>query len=421
MRMARFCKSRRNSHRQGAILVWLALSLTVLIGILALTLDGGRLMEGRRHAQAAADAAALAAGADLYAHYWTNHGLDPSGTACTAAQNAAALNGFPASAVTVNVPPQSGTFAGVAGYAEVLLTGHVDATFSRIFSQSDLPVRTRTVARGQPMKLGMILLRPGGASAFLNNALAFTLVNAPLIVNSSDPAAFNQAGAGLIQAKRFDITGNLVNSGGAIMVGKVRTGVRPTPDPLALLPVPNSGLALVQSTKRLMINSVVPTILQPGVYQGGIQITGAAVVVMNPGIYIMEGGGFVVDQLATVVGLEVMIYNDISGYSADPVQVQSLGKVVLTAPLSGTYQGISLFQNRASNTPITVSGAGLTTMTGVIYAPAAAVSLTGSAAVGIDILGGAYVVSSATISGVGGINIDLGLNPPRIPDVRLVE
>jgi len=136
----------------------------------------------------------------------------------------------------------------------------------------------------------------------------------------------------------------------------------------------------------------------------------------------MAGGGFVVDGLATVTGLEVMIYNtSTSSYAAGPITVGSLGKVVLAAPLSGTYQGINFFQDRAQATPISMTGVGLATITGVIYAVAAPANLTGLAAVGLDILGGAWVVNTLTVGGVGAININLNLNPPRIPDVRLVE
>jgi hypothetical protein len=39
----------------------------------------------------------------------------------------------------------------------------------------------------------------------------------------------------------------------------------------------------------------------------------------------------------------------------------------------------------------------------------------------VDVLGGAYVVDSMTVQGAGAINVNLGLNPPRVPDVRLVE
>jgi len=71
--------------------------------------------------------------------------------------------------------------------------------------------------------------------------------------------------------------------------------------------------------------------------------------------------------------------------------------------------------------PVTVTGLGLTTLTGVVYAAKAPVNLTGTAAVGLDILGGAYVAESMTVTGVGAVTVDLGLNRPRIPDVRVVE
>jgi hypothetical protein len=414
--------ARRANVRRGHILPWLVLSLGIVIGIVAITLDGGRMLDERRHVQAAADAAALAAGADLYEHYWTNQGLDPQHTAKTAAQNAAAANGIPASAVTVNIPPLAGTFAGQAGYVEVSIQSELEATFGRIFTSQDLGAAGRSVARGEPMKIGLILLRPSGADAFLNKALAFTVVNNPLVVNSSDAAGYDEPTFGVTIAKRYDITGGYVNTGGALMLGPIRTGVRPAPDPLAFLPVPSTGGATIQSAAPLTINSLLPTVLQPGIYQGGIHITGLSPVVMQPGVYIMQGGGFQVDGAATVLGTGVMIYNTTSTtYASGSISVTATGKVALAAPLSGTYQGISFFQDRTLNAPITMSGVGLAVITGVVYAPQAPVSLTGLAVAGLDVLGGAYVVDSMTVQGIGAINIDLKLNPPRVPDVCLVE
>ena len=42
-------------------------------------------------------------------------------------------------------------------------------------------------------------------------------------------------------------------------------------------------------------------------------------------------------------------------------------------------------------------------ITGVVYAPKAPVSLTGNAAVGLDVLGGAYVADSMTVQGAGAL------------------
>jgi hypothetical protein len=190
---------------------------------------------------------------------------------------------------------------------------------------------------------------------------------------------------------------------------------------LTYLPVPDSTTATLQSKSQLVVNSLLPTTLQPGLYQGGIHITGASIVTMAPGVYIMDGGGFIVDGAATVVGLGVMIHNTSISYAAGPITISGTGKAVLTAPLSGTYQGINFFQDRAQTTPLSLTGFGLAAITGTVYAASAPVSLTGGVGVGLNVLGGAYVVNSMTVQGVGAINVDLGLNPPRIPDVRLVE
>jgi len=142
---------------------------------------------------------------------------------------------------------------------------------------------------------------------------------------------------------------------------------------------------------------------------------------MLPGVYILAGGGLQVQNLATLAGLDVMIYNSAGAFPAGPIAISSLGKVVLTAPLSGTYQGISVFQDRAVSQPITVTGVGLMAFGGTVYAPSADVTLGSIVAAGIDTLGGAYICNTISISGIGSINIDLGNNPPRIPDVTLVE
>src|SRR3954468_15444720 len=110
-------------RRPGAVALYAAATMIALLSTVALTLDGGVLFTERRHAQATADAAALAAACDLYDYYWTNSGQDPGGTAKASALTTAAANGYKndgtTSKVTVNIPPATGYYAGKRGYAEV--------------------------------------------------------------------------------------------------------------------------------------------------------------------------------------------------------------------------------------------------------------------------------------------------------------
>jgi uncharacterized membrane protein len=136
-----------------------ALSLSALMAMLAVVADGGLLLVERRHAQATADATALAAASDLYAHWNpTNLGTDPSGTALASALGVAFYNGYTndgtTSTVTVNISPakySGGPNAGTtlpAGYAEATVTWNQQRFFSGIFGSGAIPVSARAVARG---------------------------------------------------------------------------------------------------------------------------------------------------------------------------------------------------------------------------------------------------------------------------------
>ena len=113
------------AHRRGISLVFVVVSLVALLGVLAISLEGGLLLSERRTALATADAAAEAAAADLYYNHYVNFGTDPGGTAKQAALTTADYNGYTNDGtntkVTVNIPPQSGLFTGKASYVEVIV------------------------------------------------------------------------------------------------------------------------------------------------------------------------------------------------------------------------------------------------------------------------------------------------------------
>jgi uncharacterized membrane protein len=64
------------SRRRGVALVLVVVSLVSLMGVLAISLEGGLLLTERRNAQATADAAAMAAASDLYYWHYANNGAD---------------------------------------------------------------------------------------------------------------------------------------------------------------------------------------------------------------------------------------------------------------------------------------------------------------------------------------------------------
>ncbi|MBI1916732.1 MAG: hypothetical protein HYS12_18660 [Planctomycetes bacterium] len=416
--------TRSPARRRGAVLGWLVICLGVIVIIVALGTDGGRMMEERRRVQAAADVAALAAAADLYQHYSDNQGHDPNGTAAAAALSAAADNGCPNdgthSVVTVNIPPQSGIFAGKAEYVEVLVTSQLSGTFSAAFTSDRLPVKARAVAVGRPKALGLMVLSPSAAGAFSNSSKGnVTVLNAPIIVNSSDAAAYDLSGTSTTQAAYHQVVGGVHNQG-ATLIGPVQTGADPSADPLRTLPAPNAADYPLQSDTPLSIGSGSDVVLQPGVYHGGISIGGTAKVTLAPGVYILDGGGFTFIGNGSLTANRAMLFNT-GGSSSAPVKITGSGTVTLTPPTDGPYQGLSIFQDRTLSQTVHLAGNGNYQISGAVYAPGAAVSLSGNGTSGTNSLGGGYICNTLQVSGSSSFSVSMAANRPRVPEVRLVE
>src|SRR5260370_5775472 len=107
---------RQRPTRKGIVAAFVAISMIFVLGMAAITLDGGGLVDRRRQAQAAADAAAMAGACVMYQEFPTMHGQNTKQDVQTAAYALAAANGFAndrvQSSVTVNIPPKSGIYTG---------------------------------------------------------------------------------------------------------------------------------------------------------------------------------------------------------------------------------------------------------------------------------------------------------------------
>src|SRR5205085_10887198 len=98
--------------------------------------------------------------------------------------------------------------------------------------------------------------------------------------------------------------------------------------------------------------------LTPGVYVGGLKYSGQDSVVMAPGLYYMEGGGFSFSGQGSLTGSGVMIYNAPGHGNSGGISVTGQGAINLSGMTSGIYQGITFFQERNSTVTGNVSGTG---------------------------------------------------------------
>ena len=429
-------------RRPGAVLVKCALLLPVLLAVLALALDGGMLFDNRRQAQAAADVVALSAAGEIFETYTdytlTNDGLD-DGTIASRAIATAERNGFPNDGVdgtvVVNIPPQSGNYAGQLGYVEVILSRDQQRAFATVFGSGDLPVVARAVARGRwaPVGIGILCLDPtGSASLNISGGAQGIVPNSAVIVNSTDDSAAYAQGTGTsLLAKKFEITGGVTqNSSGGQFIGPIDLDEPPTPDPYRQLPEPDPTIMPARSLQKATVvdngNGYKTYYLEPGVYDRGLAFSGKATVIMAPGVYYMNGGGFKFsggsDVSLTAEG--VMLFND-SGRTGgnDPasnaISITGQASVTWTPPTSGLYRGMSFYQKRDQSMPINISGQGNMRITGSYYARDADINVSGS---GTNYIGTQFVCWNMNLSGNGDYIVpwDAGTIQP-VRDLKLVE
>jgi hypothetical protein len=415
------------------IAVQVALAWTALTGILALAVDGGLMLAARRHAQSTADAAALAAAADLYKNYAANNGADSgSNTAATSAKDVAVSNNRGATASNATVRTYGSNYlggpnAGTAiprGYAEVTWTFNQARYFSNVFGGSAIPISARAVARGSRATLvsGITVLDPSGKDAWSQPGGNVTVSNGNIIVDSNNSEAV-KIGGGTLTAPALEHVGGTNIQSGAFSApppgggpGTLTTIGTAVSDPLASLPQPVASDYPQQSSSKLSING--DTTLQPGRYTGGITISNGTVT-LSPGVYYIQGGGFNING-GTLTGNGVMIYNDPAS-SNDDIHLAG-GVINLSPPTTGTYAGITLFENRSSaysSDPVIISGTPGSSIKGALYFPNAPLTLTGGAA--SLPYGDAIVAKDVSISGG---SLSVGLNPNSLPssrEINLVE
>lgn len=414
--------------RRGAILAQVAIALVVLLGVAAITVDGGLLLTERRHCQATADAAALAAADELYKNFRTGGGAEASnsGPAHLAALAVANGNGFTndgsVSMVTVKVSPETPMVVSptivdssgrlLPGYVEVIVQYNQPRGFSRLFGGSNVSIRGRAVARGlwvtSPTTPGgqsriptIWVGNPTGPGALSTQGNgAGTVTEGAVYVNSNNANAASFSGNNAtFTAPEFNIVGGTNRPGS--LIGQVNFGTEPIPNPLAYLPTPSPSSLPVQSSSRLSITNT--RTLQPGVYTGGISLSGKANVTMAPGIYYMNGGGFSMSGQSTLNAQGVMIYN--GGSNPGSVSLSGQGNITISPPTSGTYQGISIFQDPIATNSISLSGNGVMNITGAIYAANATLNVTGNGTGNTNFLGSQYIVKDLNLSGNGNITV----------------
>jgi hypothetical protein len=373
---------------RGQAIVLFAFVLLGIVAMAGLLIDGGMAWSNRRQAQAAADTAALAAAKaivngedkDFAARLIAQ--LNGFLTAIDCNGNLLSNGG-----VVVNHPPTSGPNAGDPKYVEVIVTRAMRTTLSGAVGVSCFMVSARAVAQATVSGVAQcsfcsLNYSSSNHTLVLKNG-ARLRVDGDIIVNSSNYKnvlnsyyvygdGFDIFGAGgTITAQRISVHGGwethdlniaradglapgcvdhtdpLAYSGANVCIfmpqiadpfnDAAYPGNVISPPPVPNVPAPGAGgcpfYALpvpgTPANPVTMIISAGSATICPGLYDGGILITGSADVTMLGGVYYIGGGGFRISGNSNVDGTAgVMIYNGTGGAggssSTDPALIDLL-------------------------------------------------------------------------------------------------
>jgi len=400
----------RTTSRQterGQTLVLFLFVLVALLGITALVLDVGLAFNEKAALQSDVDAAALAgasalpdadAAKVLAADYAERNGLDPDDVKLT------------------YTTPYKGDSTRIEVVAEINRT----LFLAKVVGKDSVDIRARAVAsmtKGSGVDAAFLALSPNMCRSFDKSGSSDLIINGPggIVANSSCTPSINRTGGGDVSAAAINyVDGSGYNETGSGSLSPTPESVgEPIADPLTSMVAPDftalgispdsGGTAAAPSTKS--INS--STTLHPGVYYGGIEIRSSADVTFEPGTYVIAGGGFKISGSGTITGTHVTFYN-----SFDPQKSTGAGacgaidlggsaKVTFTAPISGVYKSIGVWQDKACTNEMSIAG-GQGGSTGVIYAPTANVKFVGSGNLGSI----QAIANSFNVAGTGNLVVN---------------
>lgn len=366
--------NKKTRKEKGQAIVMIAMAIVGLVGFTALAIDGGNAYSDRRHAQNAADTAALSAAlAKVRSNDWYAIG-----------QNIANSNGFNDDGITNIVdlysPPTEGPYAGNDEYVQVIITSHVDTFFAPVVGVEQVTNRVEAVARAKPPTVdpniqgnAMISLAPTECQAvYIHGTAATTLTGGGIFVNSNgeectnpNNGAFEHQGSALVSA----VDGGVSSVGDAVVQ-----------NPALLNPYPPTEGALPLNPDELILPPMLPADCATASTQSGSTLTPGTVaaswlranVFLQPGSYCISGD-LVLNASNTLEGQDVTLF-----FMDGGLHINGSGNFLLDAPDSGPYAGLLIYLPPPNNNSVVLNGDATSEFTGTILAPISEVQINGT-------------------------------------------
>jgi RHS repeat-associated protein len=252
---------------------------------------------------------------------------------------------------------------------------------------------------------GFCMLAPSGEALKLSGSGDVSLTKANVLVNSSSKPALKLSASGSLKAPSVGVVGTASVTGSG-KIENLTTGIAPVADPLSGLAVPS--LTVPTPVPSVSVTGSSGKVASPGVYKE-ISDTASGSLTLEPGTYVILQK-FANTGSGTLTAKGVTLYLACANYPAAcksgekgaTLTLTGSGPINFTAP-EDTCSPVAVFSDRNSTAPLAITGSGSQTLDGVLYAKSGALALTGSG--GTFTIGGPIVVSSATTSGSGAIQV----------------
>jgi len=389
-----------HTSERGQVLVIIVLTMFGLVGITGLAIDGSRAYSDRRHAQNAADTAALAAALAYIrtpGEDWTAVGF-----------SRAASNGYDDNETTnfvdVYHPPVEGPYTGNTEYVQVKITSHIGTLFGGVIGIEQITNTVQAVARVDPPVFtelydghAVVGLAPHTCKAvkYQGNANT-TLTGGGLFVNSDcDQAAFfNNSSSAYLTAPSLTVVGDEDHKVGALNVPTINENAtdqaRSYPPREYVLPNPECVEDAAKNGETL----------SPGNWSGTFPPAG--VKYLESGVYCVNSGDFRLNASDYLEGHGVFIWME-----SGEVRWNGGATVKLYAPVTGPYANLLLYLPITNSNGVTLNGNSGSGLEGTILAPASPIDIQGTGEAGVT---GQIIGFTVDLGGTSGVDVHYDKN-----------
>lgn len=417
---------------RASVMPLVALTLPVVLSLGGLGVDAGSWLMAQRNLQTAADAAAIAGAWESGRGYKDK--IDYS------ARKEAVNNGFVEDLGDITIGSSLGAGKSVVGdRVEVVLSQRVPVFFLRLAGREYVDVKAAATASVTSVGDEFCILsldRSADGALKTSGTVDLAMPDCGIAVNSASDRGMTINGNVEITVQDVHLSGEYVITGRSaeLTYDSLMVGAPPIVDPYAdLTPPPFAACTAHSLSHPLRVTS--STTLNPGVYCGGIVITGNNTVRMNPGVYIMAGGDFNVSGGGSLTGNGVTIILTNGGGTSGPTastygmfNVTGGRTVTLTASTSGTYEGIAVFQDRHAPRSVPqgnfLTGTSTIRVDGLMYFPSQELNYGGGAVASTDGYCTRMISNTVVMHGtplIGNDCADRDLRPIGNPRIRLIE